>query len=176
MSDQQIPPFARARAAAGALVFDEGGRVMLVQPSYKPQLDIPGGCVEPGETPYAACVREVGEELGIQPPIGRLLVADWAPSPEVGDIVLFVFDGGVLDTDTLKLITFADNELTTFGFHPVEDMDDLLIDRLARRVKAAAVARDLGETVYLEHGQALHAGSRSQHGDCPAPRLLSCFM
>jgi hypothetical protein len=29
----------------------------------------------------------------------------------------------------------------------------VLIERLARRVKAAAVARDLGETVYLEHGR-----------------------
>ncbi|WP_344979066.1 NUDIX hydrolase [Streptosporangium fragile] len=158
MNERQAPPFARARAAAGALFFDEGGRVMIVRPSYKEQLDIPGGFVEPGETPYAACVREVGEELGIRPPIGRLLVADWAPSPVDGELILFVFDGGVLDAETLAAIVFADNELTGFGFHPVEDLDGLLIDRLARRVKAAVAARDLGETVYLEHGRALPVG------------------
>lgn len=155
MSHQEIPGLAQARAAAGALFFDEGGRVMIVQPSYKADREIPGGCVERGETPYEACVREVGEELGIQPPIGRLLAVDWAPHPEKGDAVLFVFDGGILDADVLQRIVFADNELTGFGFHPVEDVDHLLIERLARRVKAAAAARDLGESAYLEHGEAV---------------------
>ncbi|MDP9864150.1 MULTISPECIES: NUDIX domain-containing protein [Streptosporangium] len=155
MSEQGFPPAARARAAAGALFFDGAGRVMIVQPSYKPERDIPGGCVEPGETPYEACVREVGEELGIHPPIGRLLVADWAPHPGMGDIVLFVFDGGVLGAEALTRITFADKELTGFGYHPVEELDGLLPERLARRVKAAIAARDLGESVYLEHGRAV---------------------
>jgi 8-oxo-dGTP diphosphatase len=158
VSDQGGPFFARARAAAGALFFDEDDRIMIVQPSYKSQRDIPGGGVEPGETPYEACVREVGEELGIRPPIGRLLVVDWAPDPSVGDLVLFVFDGGVLDPETLKAITFADNELTAFSFHAVEEVDDLLRERMARRVRAAATARELGETVYLEHGRALRVG------------------
>lgn len=158
MSGQDSPAFVRARAAADALFFDDDGRIMIVQPSYKPQRDIPGGLVEPGETPYAACVREVAEELGIRPPIGRLLVADWAPDPEAGELILFVFDGGVLDAETLTSIAFADGEITAFDFHPVEDMDGLLNDRLARRVTAAVTARALGETVYLEHGRALRVG------------------
>ncbi|WP_208865223.1 NUDIX domain-containing protein [Amycolatopsis rubida] len=37
----------------------------------------PGGLVEDGESPLAACRREVGEELGIDVPVGRLLVVDW---------------------------------------------------------------------------------------------------
>src|SRR4051794_6081139 len=43
------------------------------RPTYKAYWDIPGGYVEPGETPRDACVREVYEELGIRPPIGKLL-------------------------------------------------------------------------------------------------------
>jgi ADP-ribose pyrophosphatase YjhB (NUDIX family) len=152
VSDHDAPS-ALARAAAGALFFDEGDRVMLVRPTYKPDMDIPGGFVEPGETPYQACVREVREELGIRPPIGRLLVADWAPHPAKGDLILFVFDGDVLGPETLARITFADHELSAYDFHPVDELDEMLIDRLARRVKAAALARDLGETVYLEHGR-----------------------
>ncbi|MGW3368766.1 NUDIX domain-containing protein [Streptosporangium canum] len=155
MSEQGGLPRAWARAAAGALFFDQDGRVMIVDPSYKTDRDIPGGGVEPGETPYEACVREVGEELGIQPPIGRLLAVDWAPHPGVGDLILFVFDGGVLGADALRRITFADGELTGFGFHPVEDVDDLLNERLARRVKAAAAARELGGPAYLEYGRAV---------------------
>ncbi|TMR16768.1 NUDIX hydrolase [Nonomuraea turkmeniaca] len=152
MNDQEAVPFAQARAAAGALFFDDSGRVLLVRPTYKSYMDIPGGYVETGETPYEACVREVQEELGIQPTIGRLLVVDWAPLPHEGDKVLFVFDGGILDGEAIKGITFADNELSAYEFHRVDELDGLLIERLARRLKAAAIAHELGETVYLEHG------------------------
>ncbi|MEO3867949.1 NUDIX hydrolase [Nonomuraea sp. B12E4] len=164
MSDQERIPVARAAAAAGALFSDERGRVMIVRPTYKPELDIPGGLVEPGETPHQACVREVEEELGIRPPIGRLLVVDWAPRPLRGDRVLFVFDGGVLDAGTLGRIRFADHEIGAYEFRRVEELDGLLIERLARRVKAAAGARDSGETVYLEHGLPLPiAGTNGRH-------------
>ncbi|MEV0237627.1 NUDIX hydrolase [Nonomuraea sp. NPDC050786] len=157
MNDQETPPFAQARAAAGALFFDDGGRVLLVRPTYKSYMDIPGGYVEPDETPYEACVREVREELGIQPAIGRLLVVDWAPLPKEGDKVLFVFDGGILDSETIKKITFADNELSAYEFRPVEELGELLIERLAHRLEAAAAARAQGETVYLEHGRTVPA-------------------
>ncbi|MGV9375754.1 NUDIX domain-containing protein [Nonomuraea sp. NPDC003707] len=155
MSDQGTVPFAQARAAAGALFFDEAGHVLLVRPTYKSYMDIPGGYVEPGETPHQACVREVREELGIQPAIGRLLVVDWAPHPQEGDKVLFVFDGGTLESDVIKQIRFADKELSAYEFHRVDESDDLLIERLARRINAAATARERGETVYLEHGRAV---------------------
>lgn len=72
---------ARPRMAAGALFFDEQGRVMLLEPTCKEYRDIPGGYVDAGESPLQACVREVREELGITPGIGRLLAVDWAPSP-----------------------------------------------------------------------------------------------
>ncbi|TMR95106.1 NUDIX hydrolase [Nonomuraea basaltis] len=137
------------------MFFDDSGRVLLVRPTYKSYMDIPGGYVEPGETPYEACVREVREELDIQPAIGRLLIVDWAPLPQEGDKILFVFDGGTLDDRAIKQITFADNELSGYEFRSVEELDDLLIERLARRLKAAATARELGEMVYLEHGRAV---------------------
>src|SRR5699024_325129 len=72
--------FARPRTAAGALFYDHLDRVMMVVPSYKNHLEIPGGHIEYGETPTQAVVREVKEELGITPPIARLLVTAWAPT------------------------------------------------------------------------------------------------
>ena len=71
---------AKPRVAAGALFFDEQDNVLLVKPTYKDGWDIPGGYVEPGETPIEACQREVKEELGLELPVRRLLVVDWAPS------------------------------------------------------------------------------------------------
>ncbi|WP_425465383.1 NUDIX domain-containing protein [Nonomuraea mesophila] len=96
--------------------------------------------------------------MGIQPVIGRLLVVDWAPLPQEGDKVLFVFDGGTLDHEATRRITFSDGELSVYEFRSVAELDDLLTERLARRLKAAAIAHEMGETIYLEHGRAVLAG------------------
>lgn len=148
---------AEARAAAGALFFDETGRVLLVRPSYKPGWEIPGGYLQVGETPTEAAAREVAEELGIKPPIGRLLVADWAPHPDEGDKVLFVFDGGHLAPGYLGRIRLEPDELTDWAFHAPGLIGPLLIPRLARRVSAAITARSTGQTAYLEHGERIPA-------------------
>jgi 8-oxo-dGTP pyrophosphatase MutT (NUDIX family) len=49
---------------AGVLLSDQRGRVLLV-----------GGIVEADESPYAAAVRELKEELGLATRVGRLLTA-----------------------------------------------------------------------------------------------------
>ncbi len=147
---------ARPRMAAGALFFDAQGRVLLVRPSYKPMWDIPGGYVETGESPLDACRREVQEELGISPAIGPLLVIDWAPIPTEGDKVLYVFDGGELSADAAASIKLAAGELLAAEFHSPDDLDRLLIPRLARRVKRAMDARGprgQSHPVYLEYGE-----------------------
>lgn len=142
----------RPRVAAGALFFDEQGQVLLVEPTYKDYREIPGGYVETGESPRQACAREVREELGITPAIGRLLVVDWAPNPSEGDKILYVFDGGILATEDRAQIRLQAEELRAYGFHNVERVDTLTIPRLARRIRAAAQARDDAQVGYLEHG------------------------
>src|SRR5919199_5944753 len=97
MSDAlSLPPMARPRVAAGMLVHDDQGRVLMVRPTYKDGWDIPGGYVEPDESPAQAAERELAEELNVRRAPGRLLVVDWAPHPAEGDKLLFVFDGGTL--------------------------------------------------------------------------------
>jgi 8-oxo-dGTP diphosphatase len=60
----------RSYVAAGVLFFDDAGRILLVEPTYKDHWDIPGGYVETGETPAQAAVREVREELGMRYQLG----------------------------------------------------------------------------------------------------------
>jgi len=64
----QTPPSSILHVVAAALV-DADGRVLLQQrPPGKPMAglwEFPGGKIEPGETPEAALVRELHEELGI---------------------------------------------------------------------------------------------------------------
>ncbi|MGW2561750.1 NUDIX domain-containing protein [Streptomyces sp. NPDC001514] len=145
---------ARPRMAAGALFFDDADRVLLVEPSYKDYRDIPGGYVEQGESPLQACVREVHEELGIKPRIGRLLVVDWAPNPGEGDKILYLFDGGHLSADQCPHIALQANELRSYAFHEAEQLPELTIPRLVRRITAGIQARAHGVTAYLEHGTA----------------------
>jgi 8-oxo-dGTP diphosphatase len=53
-----------------AALFDEAGRILLAQRPEGKQLaglwEFPGGKLEPGETPEAALVRELEEELSIR--------------------------------------------------------------------------------------------------------------
>ena len=144
---------AQPRVAAGALFLDTAGSILLVRPTYKDFWDIPGGYVEPGESPYAACAREIGEELGITPPLGRLLVTDWAPAGGEGDKILYIFDGGTLDQDDLARIAFEDGEIAELRYVSLTDLAELVPARLARRIHTAVAAVNAGRTVYAERGQ-----------------------
>jgi len=41
-------------------------QVLLVKSRFKHKWSLPGGSIEPGETPWEAAVREVGEETGLE--------------------------------------------------------------------------------------------------------------
>lgn len=152
MSGDQPPPMATPRVASGALFHDAQGDTLLVKPTYKPRWDIPGGYVEPGETPRQACQREIREELSLDLSPRRLLVVDWAPAADEGDKVLFVFEGGLLSLKDVDRIVLPAGELGEFRFFAEADLDAALTPRLARRIHAAYVARKNSETVYLENG------------------------
>ncbi|GAA0478091.1 hypothetical protein Aca07nite_44940 [Actinoplanes capillaceus] len=123
-----------------------------MKPAYKHGWDIPGGYVEPGESPRAACNREVREELGIAVNAGSLLVVDWAPADEEGDKMLFVFDAGELDTRTREEIRFSDGELTESRFVARDNLAEFVPARLFRRLSTAIDAKHLSKTAYAEHG------------------------
>jgi 8-oxo-dGTP pyrophosphatase MutT (NUDIX family) len=58
--------FLRRPAHRGAIVAVwHAGRVLVVRPSYRRTLDLPGGGIARGEAAVAAACRELGEEVGI---------------------------------------------------------------------------------------------------------------
>ena len=92
---------ARKRVSADAIVRDSSGRILLVDPVYKPDWDLPGGMAEANEPPAAAVRRELQEELGLNVTVGGLLCVDWvSPHGPWDDLLNFIFDGGTLsDSD-----------------------------------------------------------------------------
>jgi len=153
-----LPEWARALAMArpvmgsGVLYRDSSGGVVLVKPSYKDGWDLPGGIVEPGESPRHAVCREIVEELGEPLPVGRLLEVDWAPDDLLGDKLLWVFDGGVLDDALLAGLEVDGVELLAVAARPVPELEALCPPRLARRIRTAIGALDGPGGVYAEHG------------------------
>ncbi|MEU6416004.1 NUDIX hydrolase [Streptomyces spiralis] len=116
-------------ASAAAVFFNPDGEVLIVNPTYKDYWNLPGGAIDidQGETPYDAAVREVREELGVTPPIGRLLVHAWITVAGKGAQALYVFDGGVLSPKDQAAITLQESELSEYRFCPPRDMEDGLI-------------------------------------------------
>jgi 8-oxo-dGTP pyrophosphatase MutT (NUDIX family) len=138
------------RMGAGALIRDTQGRVLIVEPAYKSAWEVPGGAVDADESPRGACEREVTEELGLRLVAGRLLCMEWqGPEPDRTESLMFIYDGGVLDKQT---ITLAASELTSYAFVDSEDLDQYVAPRLSRRLRAALLAIERGDVLELEHG------------------------
>lgn len=60
-------------AGVDAIVRNERGEILLIRRSDGGTWDLPGGAVEPGETPSEALLREVREETGLD--VGIVSVA-----------------------------------------------------------------------------------------------------
>lgn len=139
---------------AGLLVRDARGRVLLVEPTYKPDWEIPGGAVDGGESPRECVVREVGEELGLEVTPGRLLVVDYQHAePGRTESIMFVFDGGVVDAAWTDQIELAADELHSWRMVPPDQLSSLALPRLCRRIDQALAAEAVGQALYLENGQ-----------------------
>lgn len=73
----------RFTVTAGAMIFDDEGRILLLEHVFRPDSDwgIPGGFLSKGEQPEAALRRELKEEIGIEVEAVELLFARTLPRP-----------------------------------------------------------------------------------------------
>jgi ADP-ribose pyrophosphatase YjhB (NUDIX family) len=142
---------ARKRVAADLLIRDEAGQILLVEPTYKKDWDVPGGMAEANEPPRMAAERELREELDIVVQAGRLLVLDWdGPHGPWDDQLVFIFDGGILTGEQVGSLHIADEELASFEFVALDEAVRRLRADMADRLVRATRALDSGNTDYGE--------------------------
>jgi 8-oxo-dGTP diphosphatase len=140
-SDEKVKKNPTTMVVVAAALIDGAGRVLVQQRAPGRSMaglwEFPGGKVEPGETPEAALVRELAEELGIGVAEADLSPACFASAPN-GDahMLLLLYRCGTwtgepraLDASALGWATFAE-----LGGLPMPPADLPLIGLLERLV------------------------------------------
>jgi len=141
----------KKRMGAGALFLDEQGRLLLVNPTYKPQWEIPGGIVEQNESPRQACRREVYEEIGLTKSIERLLSISYAAANDKRtEGLMFIFWGGVLTPAEIATLRLPVTELSEYRFVTLAEALSLLTPTLGERVRRSLEILPTEQTLYLE--------------------------
>lgn len=139
------------RAIAQGVLRDAGGRVLLCELVYKQEWDLPGGVVDPHESPAHCVVREVREELGVDVEVRGLVAVNWLP-PWRGwsDATVFVFDLGVVDDDFVARATLQPREIRAVHWVAEEELDRHVAPYNQRLL--AFLATHAGPAAYLEDG------------------------
>jgi 8-oxo-dGTP pyrophosphatase MutT (NUDIX family) len=150
------PPAGTARLVSSALCRDETGRVLVVKPTYREGWLLPGGAVEPGESPRVGCVRELAEETGLLCDCTTLLAVDFlagkdGPHPKP-DLVQHLFDGGVVPAAEVAVMVPQPGEVERFAFVDVGSAEAMLRPNQRRLLRAGLDALARGGAVGLERG------------------------
>ncbi|MGW6277285.1 NUDIX hydrolase [Kribbella sp. NPDC055071] len=132
LMDSTLP---KKRVIAHVVVRDTAGRVLLCQVSYKQDLELPGGVVEPDEDPATGASREMTEELGVALPLLGVLAIDWLPRWEGwGDAVEILYDGGVHDPTLIDQLQPDGFEIKALSWHEPDALAGLVSPLNARRL------------------------------------------
>lgn len=136
------------------LIRSETGMLLLCELTYKREWDLPGGIVDPLESPSQALAREVLEELGLTLPNLGLRLVNWLP-PWRGwdDACLFVFDLGVHEESLVGDVTLEPREIRAVHWCSLEDAIAHVAPYLA--VLLPRLLEGPAGTTYLESGHEL---------------------
>jgi ADP-ribose pyrophosphatase YjhB (NUDIX family) len=138
----------KADTGTAVLFTDARARVLIARPVYDAdgQWLMPGGGVDSdtGETPRQAAQRAVHEDLGLDVTVGPLLATDWISAVCGLAEVIHIYDGGVLDEQTLETLRLPEGEGSRWCLVTSEELHGLLGERLVPQVHTCLAVRAAG--------------------------------
>jgi RimJ/RimL family protein N-acetyltransferase/8-oxo-dGTP pyrophosphatase MutT (NUDIX family) len=138
------------RAISQGLIRNNANEILLCELTYKQEWDLPGGVVDPHESPSHAVIREIREELQVEVVPRSLVAVNWLPSWRGwDDAVLFVFDLGV-DDDVIARAHLEPRELRSLHWCTPDDVERRAAPYVTRMLRR--LARQTEGTAYLEDG------------------------
>lgn len=138
--------------AAGALIFDESGRILLIHHRWRKAWEYPVGTSDGLESPLEAARREVKEEVGLNLDHLKLVGVDFFHRRTPNGNLVFTFAAQVPDKAAAK-VKLDRFEATEYRWVTREEAEMLISDRLKNRLHELLVAYDAGRTVYLQTGK-----------------------
>ncbi|MGV9268423.1 NUDIX domain-containing protein [Kitasatospora sp. NPDC003701] len=138
--EEWLASLPRIYAAAGCVLRDESGRILIVKAGYREHWQFPGGTIDLGEGPVECAARELTEETGIVRPAGELLAISWThPSGELDHPAEhFLFDFGTVPDGTP--VTVPAGELDDHRWATDQEALELLGPARSLRLRAAMEA------------------------------------
>jgi 8-oxo-dGTP pyrophosphatase MutT (NUDIX family) len=138
------------RLIAQGLIRNNANEILLCELTYKQEWDLPGGVVDPHESPAHALTREIREELQVEMVPQSLVAVNWLPSWRGwDDAMLCVFDLGV-DDQVIARARLEPRELRALHWCTLDLVERRAAGYVTRMVKRLAHQRE--GTAYLEDG------------------------
>ncbi len=109
--------------AAGILVFDESGQILLVKRAFEPYKGtwvIPSGYIEYDEDVRSTAVRELKEETGLEVEIKRLHAVESCFDDPRGNTLLVLFEGRITGGGLQ-----AGDDAEKAGFFPLDALPEI---------------------------------------------------
>lgn len=131
-----------------ALFFDKDWNILLLEPSYKDNWEIPGGIIEEDESPKETCIREIEEELWLDIQVWDLLCLEY--QREEDDSYMFIFDWWVLSENDIKEIKIQESEIKSFEFLSLKDLKPKVLHKMFLRIQKAIEAKTKKTSIYYE--------------------------
>lgn len=152
MDENYYKNLPKKRMAAGVLLFNERGELLVVKPNYRNSWLVPGGVVEEEESPREAVIREAREELGLELESVSFLCVDYCKDCSAkGESLQFVFTGETLNKDRINGIKIQEEELEEYRFVKKEESLLLVNKKLKNRLAEIFEVLENKTPIYTEH-------------------------